>query len=306
MANPNFKENKLKRLIAKSIQPLLRIFSKKTYVSWQYRYITGHKLDWKNLKRYTEKLQYLRLYYYPRNASVVKAASRDGARERVKSKGLEKLLIPIVGIYDKVEDIPFEALPKRFVVKATHACALNHICLDKDTLDVNALKNKMRRWLKMDYGKKTVEPHYSKIKPRLIVEHYVGKSDSLPTEYKMHVFNGKARYLYVVSGRGKDIRYDNLYVDFTPFPESQFNHWSSSDEVPKKPNNYEELVKYAEMLASDLLFCRVDFFIVDDHIYFNEFTFTPAKGTLIFDDDKADFIISEWFDISSAKKNKAA
>jgi hypothetical protein len=60
------------------------------------------------------------------------------------------------------------------------------------------------------------------------------------------------------------------------------------------------------MLASDLLFCRVDFFIVDDHIYFNEFTFTPAKGTLIFDDDKADFIISEWFDISSAKKNKAA
>ena len=113
-------------------------------------------------------------------------------------------------------------------------------------------------------------------------------------------------YLYVVSGRGKDIRYDNLYVDFTPFPESQFNHWSSSDEVPKKPNNYEELVKYAEMLASDLLFCRVDFFIVDDHIYFNEFTFTPAKGTLIFDDDKADFIISEWFDISSAKKNKAA
>jgi len=80
-----------------------------------------------------------------------------------------------VGIYDKVEDIPFEALPKRFVVKATHACALNHICLDKDTLDVNALKNKMRRWLKMDYGKKTVEPHYSKIKPRLIVEHYVGK-----------------------------------------------------------------------------------------------------------------------------------
>ena len=69
---------------------------------------------------------------------------------------------------------------------------------------------------------------------------------------------------------------------------------------------YEELVKYAEMLASDLLFCRVDFFIVDDHIYFNEFTFTPAKGTLIFDDDKADFIISEWFDISSAKKNKAA
>lgn len=306
MANPNFKENKFKRFVAKILQPILRVFSKKKYVSLQYRYITGHKLDWENLNRYTEKLQYLRLYYYPFDASVIKAASRDGARKRVKTKGLDHLLIPIVGIYDKVEDIPFEKLPKRFVIKATHACALNYICLDKDTLDVEELRKTMRKWLKTDYGKKTVEPHYSKITPRLIIEHYVGDTENLPTEYKMHVFNGKARYLYVVSGRGKDIRYDNLYADFTPFNEAQFNHWSSSDVPPIKPKNYDKLVEYAESLASDLLFCRVDFFIVDDHIYFNEFTFTPAKGTLIFDDDKADFIISEWFDISSARKNKAA
>lgn len=306
MANPNFKENKFKRFIAKSIQPVLRVLSKKAYISWQYRYITGHRLDWKNLSRYTEKLQYLRLYYYPYNKAVIKAASRDGARERVKEHKLDSLLIPIVGIYDKVEDVPFDKLPKRFVIKATHACALNHICLDKDKLDLGALQKKLHKWLKTDYGKKTVEPHYSKIKPRLIIEEYVGETESLPIEYKIHVFNGKARYLYVVSGRGKDIRYDNLYIDFTPFPEAQFNHWSSSDILPKKPKIYESLVKCAEILAQDLLFCRVDFFVVDDKIYFNEFTFTPAKGTLIFDDDRADFIISEWFDISSATKNKAA
>lgn len=301
MANPRFKENKLKRLIAKSIQPLLRFFNKRAYVSLQYRYITNHKLDWKNLTRYTEKLQYLRLYHYPFTSDIINAASRDGARKRVKNLNAPEILIPLVGIYDRVSDIDFASLPDKFVIKATHACALNYICLDKNTLDVQRLKKILRRWLKTDYGRKTVEPHYSKITPRLIIEHYVGETSNLPIEYKIHVFNGKARYLYVVQNRGVDIRYDNFYIDFKPFPEAQFNYWTASDVAPKKPAVYAKLIEYAEKLAHDFVFCRVDFFVVSEQIYFNEFTFTPAKGTLIFDDDRADFIISEWLDISNSK-----
>lgn len=303
MANPRFKENKIARFGAKALQPFLRVFSKKAYISLQYRYITKHKLDWKNLTRYTEKLQYLRLYYYNKNNDVIEAASRVGARERVSRLGSSDILIPLVGIYDRFEDIDFNALPNAFVIKATHACAFNYICHDKTKLDRKALKKMTRKWLKTDYGKQTVEPHYSKIKPQLIIEHFITDGTSLPVEYKIHVFNGKAKYLYVVQNRNVDIRYDNFYIDFTPFPESQFNYWSSSDVAPKKPENYDELVRYAEKLAHDFLFCRVDFFVVNNKIYFNEFTFTPAKGTLIFDEDKADFIISEWLDISSARKN---
>lgn len=306
MANPRFKENIVKRAIAKSLQPLIKVISPKLYVSLQYRYITGHKLEWDTLSRYTEKLQYLRLYYYPRTASVIKAASRDGAREVVTNLGLSHLLIPQIGLYEKVADIDFNALPNRFVIKATHACALNYICLNKDELTVSSLKKTLNKWLHTNYGRKTVEPHYSKIKPRLLIEQYVGDENSLPLEYKIHVFNGKARYLYVVSGRGGDIRYDNLFIDFTPFPAAQFNHWSSSDFPLVKPSNYDKLVAYAEKLAKDFLFCRVDFFIVKGKIYFNEFTFTPAKGTLIFDEDSADYTISEWLDISTAITNKAA
>lgn len=303
MANPRFKENRIARFGAKALQPFLRVFSKKAYISLQYRYITKHKLDWENLTRYTEKLQYLRLYYYDKNSDVIEAASRVGARDRVTRLGASDILIPIVGIYDRFEDIDLDALPNAFVIKATHACALNYICKDKSKLDEKALKKLTRKWLKTNYGKQTVEPHYSKIKPQLIVEHFISDGTSLPVEYKIHVFNGKAKYLYVVQNRGVDIRYNNFYIDFTPFPESQFNYWTASDVTPKKPRVYDELVKYAEKLAHDFLFCRVDFFVVDNKIYFNEFTFTPAKGTLIFDEDKADFIISEWFDISSATKN---
>lgn len=298
MPNPNFKENKLKRAIAKSLQPLIRVFSKRLYVSLQYRYITGKKLNWKTLRKYTEKLQFLRLYVFPKDPLVIKAASRAGARAFLIEKGFEDILIPSYGIYDCFEDIDFDKLPNQFVLKATHASGFNYICFDKEKMDINLVKKTFSRYLATDYGKKTVEPHYSKIKPKIIVEAYIGQGDILPIEYKIHCFNGVPRYLYVVTGRGKNIRYNNYYVDWTPFNEAQFNHWKTSEEALLPPSNYKEMLEIAKTLSKDFPFVRLDFYSVDGKIYFSEFTFTPAKGTLIFDNEKADYEIGSWLDIS--------
>ena len=62
------------------------------------------------------------------------------------------------------------------------------------------------------------------------------------------------------------------------------------------------MVKLAEEMAKDFPFVRVDLYNINGKIYFSELTFTPAKGTLIFDDDKADFEISEWLDIKNYLK----
>lgn len=300
-ANPKFKVNKFKYFVAQATRPLVRMLGNKFYVSLQYRYVTGRKLQWKALERYTEKLQYLRLYHFPFNHEVIMATSRIGARIRVARLDLADILIPLLGIYHDANDIDFATLPNKFVIKATHGCALNYICTDKRKLNFSALRKMLNKWLALDYGRKTVEPHYSKIRPGLIIEQYIGETTKLPTEYKIHVFNGKARYLYVVSDRGEDIRYDNFYIDYTPFNEAQFNDWDSSDVPPKKPAIFETLVTMAETLAHDFAFCRVDFFVVDNAIYFNEFTFTPAKGTLRFANDEADFIIGKWLQLPSAK-----
>jgi hypothetical protein len=298
MANPNLKENKFKRAIAATFRGIVKCISPTLYVKMQYKYITHHKLNLKNPVRYTEKLQYLRLFVYPKDKLVSKCASRDGVREYVKEKGYEDKLIPIYGIYDSFDEIDFDKLPKEFVMKCTHACAFNKIVLDKDSLDKVALKKQFDKWLKTNYGKKTVERHYSPIKPRIIIEKYIGELDSLPLEYKIHVFNGKARSLYVVSGRGKDIRYNNYYIDWTPFDGSQFNGWKKTDYELKKPSNFDEMVKFAEDLASEFPFVRVDLYSINGKIYFSEMTFTPAKGTLILDDDRCDFEMGEWLDIS--------
>ena len=263
----------------------------------QYKYITHHKLNLVNPVRYTEKLQYLRLYTYPRNPLVTKCASRDGAREYLKELGLEELLIPIYGIFDSFDDIDFEKLPDQFVMKCTHACAFNKIILNKNELDIKATRKQFKKWLRTNYGNKTLERHYSPIKPRIIIEKFIGELDVLPVEYKIHVFNGVAKSMYVVTGRGKDIRYNNYYIDWTPFDGSQFNGWKKTDYELNQPKNWAEMVKIAEKLGEKFPFVRVDLYNINGKIYFSEMTFTPAKGTLILDDDKCDFEMGEWLKI---------
>jgi hypothetical protein len=298
MGNPNLKENKVKRAFALPFRGIIKCISPTLFVKLQYKYITHHKLNLKNPVRYTEKLQYLRLFVYPKDALVSKCASRDGVREYLKELGYENLLIPIYGIFDSFDEIDFEKLPSQFVMKCTHACAFNKIVLDKKTLDIDSTRKQFKKWLKTNYGKKTLERHYSPIKPRIIIEKYLGELDDLPVEYKIHVFNGKARSMYVVTGRGKDIRYNNYYIDWKPFDGSQFNGWKKTDYELAPPSNWGEMVKIAEKLGEKFPFVRVDLYNINGKIYFSEMTFTPAKGTLILDDDKCDFEMGEWLKIN--------
>ena len=302
MPNPNLKENKVKRFFVAPFRNVVKLISKKAYISYQYKYITHHKLNWKNPTRYTEKLQYLRLYVYPKDPLVSKCAGRVGVREYVKEKGYENLLIKTYGVFDRFEDIDFDKLPNAFALKTTHSSQMNYICFDKSKLNYEELKKKFNKWLKTNYGKLTVELHYSPIKPQIIVEELMLDNGKLPTEYKIHVFNGKAKSLYVVTSRGIDIRYNNYYIDWTPFDGSQFNGWKKTDYPLEKPNNFDEMIKISEDLASPFPFVRVDLYDINGTIYFSELTFTPAKGTLILDDDKCDFEMGKWLDISKYMK----
>lgn len=298
MRNKNLKENKFKRAVAVSVRNIIKAFSKKEYVKLQYQYITHHKLNLRNPIRYTEKLQYLRLYTYPKWDQVSKCAGRVSVREYVKNCGLEEILIKIYGIYDNFDEIDFNLLPNQFVMKCSHASGFNYICYDKSNIDIPKLKKKFKKWLRTNYGKKTIELHYSKIKPQIIIEELLLDNGKLPTEYKIHVFNGKAKSLYVVTSRGIDIRYNNYYIDWTPFDGSQFNGWKKTDNPLAKPEDLDKLKEIAEILAAPFPFVRVDLYDINGKIYFSEMTFTPAKGTLILDDDSADFEMGKWLDIT--------
>ena len=298
MANPNLHENKFKRALYRPFRGMIKRLFPISYVKQQYRYITHHRCDLKNPTRYTEKLQYLRLFVYPHDDLVIKCAGRVGVREYVKENDLEDILIPIYGIFDRFDDIDFTKLPDQFVMKCSHACAFNQIVKNRDDLDILQSKKQFQKWLKTNYGNKTLEKHYSPIKPQIIIEKYIGEIEHLPVEYKIHVFNGVAKSMYVVTGRNEGIRYNNYYIDWTPFDGSQFNGWKKREGTLPIPSNWNEMVKIAEKLAKPFPFVRVDLYNINGKIYFGEMTFTPAKGTLILDDDQCDFEMGKWLDIT--------
>jgi hypothetical protein len=224
---------------------------------------------------------------------------RVKARDFVTFCHLEPILVPLLGIYDQIEDLPWDSLPRPYIIKCSHASSFNAIIKSKEDLDKPQLIKQFTKWQHTNYGKLTCEPHYKKIKSRLVVEQLLYEDDHLPIEYKIHVFNGVPKYVYVVSGRGSDIRYDNYLIDWTPFEGAQFNGWHKSDKGIIKPNNWDEMVNIAKILGATFPFVRVDLFNIKGHIYFNELTFTPAKGTLRFDDDKVDFEMGTWLDINT-------
>jgi hypothetical protein len=201
--NPKFRKlSKYQRSLYRPIRYIHRTLFPINFVKHQYRYLTRNKLNLKNPVRYTEKLQYLRLFVYPHDSLVIQCAGREGARQYLKKLGLEQYLIPSYGLYDRYEDINFKALPDQFVLKCTHGCAYNRIFFSKLDANDNKIARTFNKWLKTDYGKLTLERHYSPIKPQILVEKYLGNKNELPIEYKIHVFNGVAKNLYVVTGRG--------------------------------------------------------------------------------------------------------
>ncbi len=304
MRNKNLKENRFLRAMVLPFRSIIRTLMPITYVKCQYRYITHHKLHLKKPVRYTEKLQYLRVYIYPHDPFVSLAASRDGLREYAHRLQLDDYLVNCLGIYDSLSDIDFKELPQAFVMKCTHASGFNQIVFDKSQLEMEKVTKKFSKWLKTDYGKKTMERHYSPIKPRIIIEELLLEDNHLPIEYKIHVFNGKALYLYIVTGRGQDIRYTHYYADGRRFDGAQFNGWKKSDVDIPFPKNFSQMLAIAEKLAAPFPFVRVDLYSIDDKIYISEMTFTPAKGTLILDDDQADFEIGNWLSIPERKTKK--
>ena len=282
------------RFLFAPIRWFWRSFFPMHFVRFQYRYITGRKLNLHNPQTFTEKLQRLRLIHYPNDPLVSHCSDRVGLMDYLKEHNLSEHQVPVLGVYDRYDDIPFETLPQAFVLKCTHASGFHAIILNKQTIDHHQLRRQFNRWLKTNYGRLTVEMHYASIPPKMIVEAYVGKGSSLPLEYKLHVFHGEVKYLYVVSGRGHDLRYTHFLADWSSFPQAQFNGWQASSYPILEQTVFPRMKTIAEKLGQHFPFVRVDLYVINVKIYVSELTFTPAKGTLNLVDPSVDHLMGEW------------
>lgn len=275
------------------------IIPDKKYLNMWHKAMYGKKINFKNPKTFTEKLQWLKLYN--RNLEDVKLVDKYEAKKYIADRIGEEYIIPNIGVWDSVDEIDLNSLPDRFVLKCTHDSGSVVICRDKSKFDFEAAKAKLDRKMKKSLFWLMREWHYKKLKPRIIAEQYMENTDMNLKElrdYKFYCFNGEAKYLYVSEGLENHatakISFLNLDWSFADFGRSDFAPFT---ELPEKPKAYEKMLELANQLSKGHAFLRVDLYEINGKIYFSELTFFPAGGFMPFDTLESDCKLGELIEL---------
>lgn len=231
-----------------------------------------------------EKIQYLSLRTDTTEWS--RLSDKYAVRQYVADCGLANILNTLYGVWDNADDIPFDTLPQRFVLKTTHGSGDSILVTDKSALDVAAVKATLRDTLGTTYGLAEGNLHYLRIKPRVIAEALLDNdpaSAAVSTsliDYKIWCFNGRPAYIWACTNRTKHgpqvMTYD---TQWNPHPEySIFTpHYQRGDIIPK-PQNFDEMLSMAVRLSAPFPVVRVDLYNLAGRIYFGEMTFTSLGG----------------------------
>lgn len=199
-------------------------------------------------------------------------------REYLKRKGLEDLLLEHYGVWENPEDIEWEKLPNKFILKANNGCGNHVICTDKEKLNKEAAIAILKENLKE--GLTHIEPHYRAIKPKVFAEYLIETPNGeWPTDYKFTCINGKFCDCFIATDRKTDVKYITLDKNWNPLPTTKKEYLPSY--IPERPKHLNEMIRYAEILSEDFDVVRVDFYEFNGKVYFGELTFTPW-GSLMY------------------------
>lgn len=271
----------------------LKHLSSEEFLKRAYQIKMGKPLNLENPLTYTEKLQWLKLYdHRPEYSRMV---DKYGVKQYVAELIGEEYVIPMLGVWERVEDIDFDALPQQFVLKTTHDSGGIVVCKDKRRLDIPAARKTLRHFLKRDYYEHKREWPYKNVKPRIIAEAYMEDSryEEL-RDYKFFTFGGEPKVLYIAQGRGKG---EPTVADFY---DMEFNHLPFTIDhdmapvPPEKPERFEEMKRLAAVLSQGTPQLRVDFYEVDGRVYFGEMTFFHCSGLDAFHPEEWDRTFGDW------------
>lgn len=278
---------------------LARLMSDKAYLKLQYRAHIGHPLNLKDPKGFNEKLQWLKLY--DRKPEYIQLVDKYRVRQWVAEKIGEEHMIPLLGVWERGEDIDFDALPERFVLKCNHDSGCVLVCKDKKTFDRENAVKRLNAQLKKNLFWWGREWPYKDVKPRIIAEAYMEDAQGRLDDYKFMCFDGEVKCSFVCSdrftGKGLHVTFFDLDWNVMPFERS---HPAVKEGFPK-PAQYEKMVKLAQVLSKDIPFVRVDFYEVDGKIYFGEMTLYPGCGFEAFQPEQWDGMLGSWLSLPEKK-----
>ncbi|MBD5454882.1 MAG: glycosyl transferase [Lachnospiraceae bacterium] len=297
------KKIKKHREIVHSLIALFAFIPDKYYLRIMYRFKTGKKLNLDHPQTFNEKLQWLKLY--DRRPEYTVMVDKFEAKKYIADKIGEKYIIPTLGVWDKFDDIDFELLPDQFVLKCTHDSGGLVICQNKRDLDIEKTRKKITRSLRNNYYYVFREWPYKNIKPRIIAEKYMADGNKIvPEDYKVYCINGEPKYIVVFHNRFSENKalcetvYDTNWI---PQRFSLDEHFAVSYITEDKPECLKELLNICKILCRDIPQVRIDFYIIEEKIYFGEMTLYTASGLQKMIPEEMDEVIGKMVQLPSLK-----
>ena len=298
----NYKRIFKSRKLRNKLLQFLSWIPDKAMLKLQYRIKIGRKLNLKNPRRYTEKLQCYKLNY--RNPLMVTCTDKFEVRSYLNDCGFQDMLVNCYGVFDSVEEINYETLPQSFVLKDTLGSGGNSviICKDKNTFSFSTAKKQMEEWVKTPIKKSGGRewPYYSGKNHRIIIEEYIdSNAENGLTDYKFFCFNGKFEYIYVLCDRvlGKHVKLGIYNKNLEKLNVYRNDELPLHEEI-EFPDNISEMIEKAEKISASFPHARVDMYNENGKILFGEVTFFDGSGYMSYDPDSFDFEIGSKFDLS--------
>ncbi|MBC5620742.1 MULTISPECIES: ATP-grasp fold amidoligase family protein [Butyricimonas] len=255
----------------------------------------GSLPDLKKPEAFTEKLQWIKLYdrkpiYHD---MVDKVEMKKFVADRI---GL-MYTIPTIGVWDNFDDIDFDALPEKYIIKCTHDSGSYVICTPQAPLDIEKVRQKLKKAFKHDYYIYSREWPYRGLKKRIIIEPLLIDSSGANylTDYKFYCFNGEPKFFYITSDRGSKLGLteDFFYIDGTPCEFTQVGE-RRAPVCPPLPRNLSKMIEFSRVLSANTYHIRIDFYEVNERIYVGELTFFDGGGFFGFEPKEYNKIIGEW------------
>jgi len=252
-----------------------KLFGPKMNYRVRYYHQRGHWPNLENPKDLSEHI--ISEMFSPGFEKYARFADKYLVREYIKEKGLERILLKHYGVWDKPEEIDFEPLPEKFILKANNGSGPHVICKDKSSL----IKDEAIKTLNvaLELGEKMIEPHYRAIVPKVFCEELIDTgTDEWPTDYKFTCIEGEICDVFVATERRTSTKYCTLDLDWNVLPYTRKEYMP--DVLPEKPRLLKEMAEIAKILSKDFKFVRVDLYEYHGQVFFSELTFTPWGGLM--------------------------
>lgn len=287
-------------VLMRKIGPIIK--NDEIYLRWYYAFCMHKRLHLESPKTFNEKINWLKLYdHNPLYTTLVdKLKVKDYVTEKIGAEHVIKTL----GVWKHAEDIDWDKLPNRFVLKTTQGGGNVGvmICRDKSTFDKTKAMANMNAALKQNLYSSSREWPYKNVEPLIFAEEYMEDEHGELRDYKFFCFNGKCKMLFVATERQtREEPFFNFFDEnYKPLPFKQGHPVNTV--IPEKPEGFDEMKRIAEELSKGLPHVRMDLYTIKGKVYFGEYTFYHFGGVVPFEPSSWDLTLGNMIELPHINK----